>query len=269
MGWMHDSLDYVALDPYFRKFNHNRMTFSLTYSFSEKFLLPISHDEVVYGKKSLLGRMSGDYKEKFATARAYAVFMMTHPGKKLMFMGNEIGQFNEWDYAGQIEWFLLDYDAHARLQLFHSELNNFYLEHPELWEVDDSWDGFKWIDADNGDMSVYSYRRIAKDGRELIIILNFTPVVRSGFKIGVPYGTPYNEIFNSDDMKYGGSGMVNPGLLTPEKTGANLLPYSLSLTLPPLGAVILKTDKKPQVRAGGRIRRRTVITPIKFLMTFM
>ncbi len=264
MGWMHDSLDYTSLDPYFRKFNHNRLTFSLTYAFNEKFILPLSHDEVVYGKKSLIERVPGEYGQKFATLRTVAVFMMTHPGKKLNFMGNEIGQFKEWDYSGQIEWFLTGYESHARLQLFHSELNNFYLAHPELWEVDDSWAGFSWIDPDNGNDSVYSYRRIAKDGRELIVILNFTPVVRSGFVIGVPYSTAYTEVLNSDETKYGGSGMVNPGLLTPQKHGANWQPYSISLTLPPLGAVILQTEKRVEIKTGGKIRRRTVITPIKF-----
>ena len=165
MGWMHDSLDYIGIDPYFRKYNHNKLTFALTYSFSEKFLLPVSHDEVVHGKKSLLDRMWGDYNQKFATARAYAVYMMTHPGKKLTFMGNEIGQFREWDFAGEIEWFLLDYEARP-LPVISRRAQPFYLEHPELWESDEGWESFRWIDPDNRDECVYSYRRIAKTARE-------------------------------------------------------------------------------------------------------
>lgn len=242
MGWMHDALDYIAEDPLFRKHDHNRLTFSLTYAFAEHYILPVSHDEVVHGKKSLLDRMHGDYRQKFATARAFAVYMITHPGKKLSFMGNEIGQFREWDDAGQIEWFLLDYEAHARYQFFWSELNHLYLESSELWSDDGGWDGFKWINANDAELSVYSYRRIGRDKKELIIILNFTPVVRENYMIGVPINTEYSEILNSDDEKYGGSGVVNRKPLKPDENGADGLPYSINLTLPPLGAVILKPE---------------------------
>ena len=228
MGWMHDSLDYIGIDPYFRKYNHNKLTFALTYSFSEKFLLPVSHDEVVHGKKSLLDRMWGDYNQKFATARAYAVYMMTHPGKKLTFMGNEIGQFREWDFAGEIEWFLLDYEAHARYQLFHAELNHFYLEHPELWESDEGWESFRWIDPDNRDESVYSYRRIAKDGRELVVVRTLHRFC-GGLYVGVPQSRPYFELMSSDDKNTEAQGCSTRDSLYRRRRNA-LLPFHISLT---------------------------------------
>jgi hypothetical protein len=167
MGWMNDTLDYISLDPYFRKYNHNRTTFSLTYAFAEKYTLPISHDEVVHGKRSLLDRAPGTYEEKFAGTRTALTYMMTHPGKKLLFMGSEIGQFREWDFAGELEWFLLSYPKHSEMQHYVATLNHFYLENPPLYEQDDSWAGFSWIDADNGDDSVLSYRRFDKAGNEV------------------------------------------------------------------------------------------------------
>ena len=243
MGWMHDILDYVEIDPIYRKYDHNKLTFSLTYAFNENYVLPISHDEVVHGKKSLLDKMHGDYWQKFATARAFGVYMMTHPGKKLNFMGNEIGQFREWDDAGQIEWFLLDYEMHSRYQLFWAELNHLYLENPALWSDDGGWDGFKWINADDADRSIYSYRRIDKDGAELVVVVNFTPVVRNDYVLGVAKPGVYREIINSDDAKFGGSGVVNSDKLEATEDEADGLPYRLQFTLPPLGAVILKPEK--------------------------
>lgn len=242
MGWMHDALDYAELDPLFRKHHHDKLTFSLMYAFSEKYVLPISHDEVVHGKKSLLDKMSGDYWQKFATARAFAVYMMTHPGKKLHFMGNEIGQFREWDEEGQIEWFLLDYDMHAKYQLFWAELNHLYLEHPELWEDDCGWDGFGWIEVSDADRSIYAYRRMDKDKNEVITVVNFTPVVRHGYILGVPEAGEYTELINSDSQRYGGSGVVNSGALRTSPEESHGLPHRLTLTLPPLGAVVLKLN---------------------------
>ena len=156
------------------------MTFSLTYAFSEKYVLPISHDEVVHGKLSFLDRMPGSYEDKFAGTRVFAAYMMTHPGKKLMFMGGEIGQFREWDYKGEIEWFLLDYDMHAKLQLYFSDLNHFYLKNPSLWKLDSDWRGFEWINADDADNSILSFRRMDGEGEELVVLLNMTPVKREG-----------------------------------------------------------------------------------------
>lgn len=244
MGWMNDTLSYAELDPVYRKYHHDKTTFSLTYSFGEKFILPISHDEVVHGKKSFLDKMSGDYWQKFASTRAFMGYMMTHPGKKLMFMGGEIGQFREWDYEGSIEWFLLDYDAHARLQLYTAELNRLYLETPALWQIDGSWDGFKWIDADNKDQSILSYRRIDTEGRELVVLINFTPVVYEDFRLGVPKAGTYKEIFNSDAEKYGGSGVINTAYRRSESISWNGLDNSIQLRVPPLGISILTRVEK-------------------------
>jgi len=244
MGWMNDTLDYAATDPLFRKYKHNKTTFSLTYSFGERYVLPISHDEVVHGKKSFLDKMPGDYWQKFANTRLFMAYMMTHPGKKLTFMGNEIGQFREWDYEGQIEWFLLSYESHARMQLYAADLNHFYLGQSPLWELDTVWDGFEWIEPDDAENSVLIYRRRDKKGKELIVALNFTPVVREQFPIGVPVSGTYAEVFNSDALAYGGSGVCNEGTL--KSTG---LPHgrcgdSLRITLPPLGAVILRCTRR-------------------------
>jgi 1,4-alpha-glucan branching enzyme len=237
MGWMNDLLSYVQLDPVYKKHHHEKTTFSLTYSFNERYVLPISHDEVVHGKKSLLDRMPGDYDSKFANTRAFMTYMMTHPGKKLMFMGGEIGQFREWDYKGQIEWFLLEYEKHAKLQLFFADINHLYLEHPQLYEIDGSWDGFKWINPDDRDRSILSYRRIDKSGNELITVINFTPVRYDGYIIDVPACGEYKEIINSDDEKYGGSGVLNKGKLVSVSDGER---NTLSITVPPSGALILE-----------------------------
>ena len=244
MGWMNDTLSYAQTDPVYRKYHHDKLTFSLTYAFSEKFVLPISHDEVVHGKKSFLDKMSGDYWQKFASARAFLAYMMTHPGKKLLFMGCEFGQFREWDYASGIEWFMLDYESHAKLQRYTAELNHFYLENPPLWECDDSWGGFQWIDADNRDQSIVSYRRIDRAGKELIVLINFTPVVREKFLLGVPYSGVYEEIFNSDAVDFGGSGVCNPDALKTTGKAWNGCPDSLRLEVPPRGAVILRCRRK-------------------------
>ena len=243
MGWMNDTLAYAELDPIYRKHHHDKVTFSLTYAFGEKYVLPISHDEVVHGKKSFLDKVDGDYWRKFAGARAFYGYMMTHPGKKLFFMGSEIGQFREWDYEGEIEWFLLEYDMHAKFQRYVAELNHLYLRSPELWQVDDSWDGFSWIDADNSSQSIVSYRRKAKDGQELIVLANFTPVVYEDFVMGVPKGT-YEEILNSDDERFGGSGVVNIGELKTQKVGAHGFEDSIRFRVPPFAITILKKKNR-------------------------
>ncbi len=249
MGWMNDTLSYAMTDPLFRKYSHEKTTFSLTYAFGEKYVLPISHDEVVHGKKSFLDKMSGDYWQKFASARVFLGYMMTHPGKKLFFMGSEIGQFREWDFASSVEWFLLDYEAHAKFQYFVAELNHFYLKQPPLWQKDDSWDGFRWIDADNRDQSILSYRRIDGEGKELIILLNFTPVRREEFLIGIPKSGIYEEIFNSDRPEFGGSGAENRGNLCSTGKEWNGCPDSLRITVPPLAMAVFQWKRKTE-KAG-------------------
>jgi 1,4-alpha-glucan branching enzyme len=257
MGWMNDTLSYFDMDPIYRKYHHNKLTFSMMYAFGERYTMPISHDEVVHGKRSLINKMPLEYEWKFAGVRAFMGYMMTHPGKKLMFMGSEIGQFREWDYEGQIEWFLTKYEKHAEIQLFNAELNHFYLEHPALWERDDSWDGFAWIDADNGDQSIYSYRRIDRSGDELIVLLNFTPVVREDFLLAVPEDGVYEELFNSDDLRYGGGGVINEGEF--ETVPAMLRGYSraICITVPPLGGAIFrrKAAPKPQKKRRSAAKR--------------
>ncbi len=244
MGWMNDTLEYITKDPLFRKYEHKKMTFALTYSFNEKYVLSVSHDEVVHGKKSLIDKMWGDYWQKFAGVRAYLGFMMTHPGKKLLFMGSEFGQFIEWKYDDQLDWFLLDYESHSKLQHYVSSLNHLYLKTPAMWQQDDSWDGFKWIDADNRDQSIFSYRRIDGKGNEYIVLLNFTPVVREDFLLGVPVAGVYEEVFNSDAAEFGGSGVVNIGELKSTGKAWNYLPDSIRLRVPPLGMTILKCKRK-------------------------
>lgn len=245
MGWMNDTLSFAELDPLFRKHNHDKVTFPMMYAYAEGFVLPISHDEVVHGKKSFLDKMPGSYEEKFAQARLFLAYMMTQPGKKLTFMGSEIGQFKEWDYKGQIEWFLLDYPAHAMLQLYSARLNHLYLETPALWERDDSWQGFGWIDADNRDMSVLSYRRIDQNGGEVIVLLNFTPVDRPRFTVGVPYKGRYEEIFTSDSLCYGGGGVQNGVLQTTDGSWGTFDQY-LSLHLPGYSAILLQKISKTE-----------------------
>lgn len=243
MGWMNDTLSYAEEDPLFRKYHHNKINFSLSYAFSEKYLLPISHDEVVHGKKSFLDRMPGDYENKFAGARAFLGYMMTHPGKKLLFMGCEIGQFTEWDYKGSVEWFLTDYEKHAELQEYTAELNSFYLENPQLWEQDDSWEGFRWIDADNADQSVASYRRIDKKGRELAVIINFTPVEYPDYLLAVPDGL-WREVFNSDAKRFGGGDRTNEGTLRTEPCMLKDYERAIRIKLPPLSMVAFRCTRK-------------------------
>ena len=248
MGWMNDTLDYKKEEYYFRRFQHTKTTFSLTYSFSEKYVLPISHDEVVHGKLSLLDRSPGDYWRKFADTRAVMAYMMTHPGKKLLFMGSEYGPFREWAFEEELEWFMLDYPAHAQMQRYTAALNHLYLKHPPLYDLDDGWAGFQWIDADNSEQSILSYRRIDSRGRELVVLINFTPATYEEFRQGLPYHGVWEEIFNSDHPDYGGSGVLNTGAIKTERSPFHGQPASARLRIPPLGAVILKCRRKYQTK---------------------
>ena len=245
MGWMNDTLSYAEEDPLWRCYHHNKLNFSLAYAFSENYVLPISHDEVVHGKKSFLDRMPGEYEQKFAGARLFMAYMMTHPGKKLMFMSSEIGQFREWDFEDQVEWFLLDYDMHAKFQYYAAKLNHFYLKHPELWERDHVWGGgFEWIDADNAEQSILSYRRKDAKGRELIVLLSFTPVKREEFLLAVPYAGTYEEVFNSDAKEFGGEGNLNHGKFKTEPCMLRGYGKAIRITVPPMGCAVFRCVRK-------------------------
>ena len=234
MGWMNDSIRYFSMDPIYRSYDHNLLTFSLMYAFSEHFVLALSHDEVVYGKASMLQKMPGDYWQKFAGLRAFMTYVMAHPGKKLSFMGAEIGQFDEWNFQKQLDWNLLEYPMHAKLKEFNKQLNKFYLDHPELWEVDDSWHGFQWIALDDYQQSVISFRRIDKLGNELIAICNFCPMRREGYRIGVPVHGRYTQIFSSDAAEFGGTGENNGTVASTEDIPMHDQEQSIAVNLPSL-----------------------------------
>lgn len=250
MGWMNDLLKYMEQDPVYRKYEHNKLTFQLTYAFSENFILPLSHDEVVHGKKSLIGRMPGDYNQKFNNLRAFFAYMMTEPGKKLNFMGSEFGQFIEWDYRQGLDWLLLDYDRHRQMQKFTHDLNHFYLHHPQLWENDQNWEGFRWINPDDGDNSILSYCRMDKQGRELVVLCNFTPVYRAHYRLGLKRPGTYDPIFCTDREEYGGYNTFVPSAQT-QKIPANGMNNSAEFVLPGMSVTIfqrrVKTNKKPKL----------------------
>ena len=248
LGWMNDSLSYLSEDPLFRKYRHAKLNFPLTYAFDERFVLPVSHDEVVHGKRSLLGRAPGEYEQKFAGTRAFMVYMMTYPGKKLSFMGNEIAQFSEWDHEKSVDWQLLDFGMHSAFQLFSADLNHFYLENPALWRCDAEPQGFEWIDPNNAEWSICSYRRIDDKGRELLTVINFTPVERSDFLLAVPDDGIYEEVFNSDDLRYGGRGVHNLGKLRAEPNLLSGLQNAIRITLPASSALILRRSRKASKR---------------------
>ncbi len=243
MGWMNDTLNYMALDPVFKKYHHDYLTFSLMYAFSENFILPLSHDEVVHGKKSLLDKMPGDYWQKFASLRAFYGYMIAHPGKKHLFMGGEFGQFIEWRFAEELDWHLLDYPMHQALQNYVKALNHFYLSEASLWEADHHSDGFTWIDCHDNTQSIVSFIRYSKDQQDFIIVLsNFTPVVRYDYCLGVPKQGEYIEVLNSDGSDYGGSGQLNANLVATSVSWHNQ-PYSIKLKVPPLATTYLKLKK--------------------------
>jgi 1,4-alpha-glucan branching enzyme len=243
MGWMHDTLGYISRDPIHRKYHHNDLTFGLLYAFHENFILPLSHDEVVHGKRSLLGRMPGDRWQRFANLRAYFAFMWTHPGKKLLFMGGEFGQEREWNHDWGLDWQCLDDHFHAGVQLLVRDLNRLYRAAPALHVLDMEPDGFSWIDAANGAESVLSYIRHGREPHELaVIVCNFTPVPRYNYRIGVPRPGRYAERINTDAAVYGGSGVGNAGAVDAEPHPMHGHPYSLRLQLPPVGVLILTAE---------------------------
>ena len=243
MGWMNDMLCYVSADPFFRKDMHDKITFSFMYAFSENYILPLSHDEVVHGKKSLLDKMPEPYENKFASLRALYGYMTGHPGKKMLFMGGEFGQFSEWSEARGLDWMLLDYDAHRQMQEYVKQLNAFYLEYKQLWENDVDWQGFEWISHDDNVNNIIAFRRIAKDGSDLICIVNFAPVYHESYKIGVPYAGTYEEVFSSDRIEFGGSGVSN-GKKRSKAEEMHGMEQVIDLKIPPLSVLYFKGKKR-------------------------
>ena len=244
MGWMNDICHYIKMDPYFRQFNHRDITFSLVYAFSENYILPLSHDEVVHMKGSFFGKMPGEDPEKFAGVRAFYTYMMTHPGKKLTFMGAELGQWNEWHYEYSLDWHLLENEPNRRLQDFFKAINAFYLQQSPLWERDDSWEGFQWLSADDAQANTIAFlRRDAKD-IPLIVVCNFSPVHRDGYHVGAPLAGTWVVAFNTDDPAYGGEGYGDTGELTTLPEPCHDQEQSLVIDLPPMSAVILRCVRK-------------------------
>ena len=245
MGWMNDMLRYTSMDPLFRKGNHNCITFSFFYAFSENFILPISHDEVVHGKASLLNKMPGEYEMKFDGMRLFLAYMMAHPGKKLLFMGSEFGQFIEWNYKQGLDWLLLDYDKHRQLQGFTRELNNFYSEHSELWEIDYSWEGFQWISSEDNCNSVIAFRRINSKGEEIIAVFNWTPNNFSSYKIGVPEKGTYKVLLDTSLAKYGGDKSRKDNAYKTKAQPIHGYEQNIDLKLHGLSALFLQKVKAP------------------------
>lgn len=260
MGWMNDMLRYTSMDPLFRKGNHNCITFSFFYAFSENFILPISHDEVVHGKASLLNKMPGEYEMKFDGMRLFLAYMIAHPGKKLLFMGSEFGQFIEWNYKQGLDWLLLDYDKHRQLQGFTRELNNFYNEHSELWEIDYSWEGFQWISSEDNCNSVIAFRRINSKGEEIIAVFNWTPNNFSSYKIGVPEKGTYKVLLDTSLAKYGGDKSRKDNAYKTKAQPIHGYEQNIDLKLHGLSALFLQKVKAP---AKSVKKVKTLDKPIK------
>jgi 1,4-alpha-glucan branching enzyme len=242
MGWMHDTLEYLSRDPVHRRFHHNKLTFRQLYAFSENFVLPLSHDEVVHGKGSLIGKMPGDEWQRFANLRLLLGYQYAQPGKKLLFMGGEFGQYAEWNHDRSLDWHLLEQAPHAGLQRWTRDLNARHREEPALHELDTDPAGFQWVDANDSEHSVVSFLRLDRSGRAVLVVCNFTPIPRQGYRVGVPSGGFWREILNSDAVEFGGSGWGNYGGAEAEAWSVHGRPFSVSLTLPPLGCVYLKGD---------------------------
>ncbi len=248
MGWMNDMLSYMKTDPLFRSGNHNKVTFSFFYAFSENFVLPISHDEVVHGKCSLINKMPGEYEAKFANLRTFYGYMMAHPGKKLLFMGQEFGQFAEWNEMKPLDWMLLDYDKHKELQLYVKTLNQFYKDHPAFWQVDYSWEGFQWIVPDDFQQSVVAFLRKDAAGKQILVVCNFNPVLREKYTMGAPVSGTYKEILNSDDVEFGGAGTVHNKSVRSKKKPMHGFDQSITLALPPMSTLYFEVPAKRPAR---------------------
>ena len=248
MGWMNDMLQYMSLDPLYRKGDHNALTFSMTYAFSENFILPLSHDEVVHGKCSLIGKMPGNYDDKFNNLRVLYAYQMAHPGKKLNFMGSEFAQFIEWNFKQGLDWLLLGYEKHRKMQQFVKTLNRFYLENRELWEVDTGWDGYEWIEPDDRDRSVIAFRRKDRKGRELVVVCNFCPVLRENYRLGLPKQGWYIPVLNTDDEAFGGYGFAPETVRTEKKPSHGQMQSGL-FRVPPMSVCFYRYHRaRPQTK---------------------
>ena len=246
MGWMNDSLSYGEIDPFFRKGAQNKLTFSMMYAYSENYILPISHDEVVHGKHSMIEKMPGDYDQKFANLRAFYAYMYAHPGKKLLFMGNELGQFLEWRYEEQLDWMLLEYEKHRQFHRYMKDLNHFYLKYPCFWQQDDRWEGFQWINADDSVQNCLSFLRYDQEGNGMVLMLNFSPVARTNYRIGVPRPGRYTVALHSEDAKYGGCLEKRAKSVSSKPIPYNGFDQSIALDLAPMSAqfLLLPISKK-------------------------
>ena len=248
MGWMNDICHYIKMDPYFRQFNHRDITFSLMYAFSENYILPLSHDEVVHMKGSFFGKMPGDNPMKFAGVRAFYTYMMTHPGKKLTFMGAELGQWNEWHFEYSLDWHLLQYEPHRQTQTFFKTMNALYLEQPALWEQDNSWQGFQWLCADDNNANTVAFLRWDKAGKPLIVVCNFSPEHRKGYRVGAPFGGTWAPILNTDSAEFGGQGLGDTAPIKTEKVPCHDQQQSMVIDLPPMSAMIYRCIRKNPIR---------------------
>ena len=244
MGWMNDVCHYLKMDPVYRQYHHKDLTFSLMYAFSENYILPISHDEVVHMKGSLMGKMPGSDELKFAGVRAFYTYMLAHPGKKLMIMGSELGQFNEWHYEYSLDWHLLEYERHQKLHDFFKAANNLYLEQPALWERDTDWSGFDWLEADDVQSNTLAFLRKSSDGKALVVVCNFSPVHRTGYRVGLPVAGTYALLFNSEWPQFGGSGLGDRDPLKTEAIPWQRQEQSMVIDLPPMSCVIFRCVRK-------------------------
>ena len=252
MGWMNDMLCYCSADPFFRKDMHDKITFSFMYAFSENYILPLSHDEVVHGKCSLIGKMPPPYENQFGGLRALYGYMAAHPGKKMLFMGGEFAQFSEWAYQRGLDWMLLDYPAHRQMQAYVKALNHFYLETPQLWEQDTDWHGFEWISHEDNRNNIIAFRRIAKDGSDIVVVVNFSPEEQGEYRIGVPIAGTYEEIFSSDKTEFGGSGLSN-GKVKTENKPMHGQEQSINIKIPRFGVLFFKGKPKAKRRTKAEI----------------
>lgn len=247
LGWAHDVGQYMSLDPFYRCYNHDKLTFGLMYAFTEHHVLPLSHDDVMDGKGALLNKLPGDHVQKFAGMRSWLGYQMAHPGKKLQFMGSELGQFVEWNEKEPVDWELLEFDSHRKLQAFAKDLNTFYKENSALWEIDNSWDGFQWLVHDDSNQSVLAFRRTDEEGNDVIAVCNFTNTQRNDYRIGVPQRQDYRIAINSDDVKYGGSGMKQPTMVCYEYNPMHGKPFSIVVDVPPMSVMLLTPAKEDKI----------------------